>query len=75
LLAQHAEDCINHSTQIPINLIVPDAKNAKTFTIAKRIVSLAITYGMAVPPMLTAIDFDDELSFEANEVDDIALAR
>jgi hypothetical protein len=61
--------------QIPINLVVPDAKNAKALLVAKGIVPLAVTYGLTMPSVLTAVDFDNELFLEANEVDDIALAR
>jgi hypothetical protein len=73
-LAQRVVDQREHSFQIAIDFIVPEAQYPES-VIGKVIVALRIASGKRIEVMLTTIDLDDEAVFETDEIYDITITR
>ena len=65
---------VKNSISIPQNLIIPKTDHRVTFFV-KPGIPLSIFPGLVRQCMLTAIQFDDELSLEAHKIDDILSNR
>ena len=66
--------CLQNTDQIPIHIIVPKSQHAKSIA-DEMTIAHSISYDVGIEIMLAAIDFDDQLLPQANEIDDEAVAR
>jgi hypothetical protein len=73
-VAQRVFDQREYTLQIVIDVVVPKAQYSEPL-IGKIIVALHVTACMHIKIMLTTINLDDDAPPEADEIDNIALAR
>lgn len=67
-------DSLQCTDQILVNVIVPKPQNSKSVA-HKILIATSIFFGMALEIVLTAVYLNNELVFEAHDIDDIAIAR
>src|SRR5262249_24846095 len=72
--SQRIIDYRQHSLEIPIDIVVPEAQHRKPKP-GEVMIAFHIALCMRVKIVLTAVDLDDEKMFEADEVDDEILKR
>jgi hypothetical protein len=65
---------VKDAIEIPVDFGIPEAEDAKSH-FAKARIARCIVGGVAVKPVLPAIDLDDEAMFEAREVDNERMQR
>ena len=71
---QRVVDLSQYALKIAINVVVPESQNSKP-SIRQAIIAQCVAARVGIEVMLASIDFDDEASLDANEIDDVAIAR
>jgi hypothetical protein len=72
--AQRGGDGRQHTLEIAIDVMVPETQRPEPLA-GKMIVARQISLGMRVEVMLTAVDLDDQVVFETDEIHDVAITR
>jgi hypothetical protein len=71
---QGSVNCLQHTVQILIDIVIPKSKHTKTRT-HQFLIALAVVFRVTIEVVLTAVNLDDNVMLQAHEVDDIAFAR
>ena len=74
LASRRRVDRFQHAGQVLIDVVVPKSQHAKP-VVDKMPVAHSIFGGVIIEIVLAAVDFDDQLLLEANEIDDEVVAR